>query len=69
MLIYLPALVAVAAVALTYLLCIRPMRRGNSCFQAMPDRDDERGREFERVRTELELLRLRKRKRQQAQAG
>ena len=63
MLTYLPALVAVAAVALTYLFCIRPVRRGGACLHGSASGHDERGRELERVRTELELLRLRERER------
>ena len=68
MLTHLPALVAVAAVALTYLFCIRPMRRGTSCRHFLPRQHDERGQELERLRTELELLRLRERERQRAEA-
>ena len=59
----LPAFVAVAAVALTYLFCIRPMRRGKACFHRPADTHDEHGQERERARTELALLRLRERQR------
>ncbi len=52
---YLPPLIAVAAVALTYLFCIRPMRRG-ACHTL--GGDQQLARELELARTELELLRL-----------
>ncbi len=52
---YLPALIAGSAVALTYLFCIRPMRRG-ACHT--PGREQQLARELELARTELELLRL-----------
>ena len=51
-------LVAVAAIALTYLFCIRPMRRG-SCHPAAVRADSQLAAELELARTELELLRLR----------
>ena len=63
MLTYLPALVAVAAVALTYLFCIRPMRREEACFHRPANTHNGQSQELERVRTELELLRLRERQR------
>ena len=63
MLTYLPALVAVAAIALTYLFCIRPMRRGNACLHRPANTHNEQSQERERARTELELLRLRERQR------
>ena len=71
MLTYLPALVAVAAVALTYLFCIRPMRRGGACLhrRAAGPQPDARSRELELARTELELLRLRQRQREHSEAG
>lgn len=58
---YLPALVAVAAVALTYLFCIRPVRRGGACLHrpSTASRPHATSRELELARTELELLRLR----------
>ena len=67
MLTYLPALVAVAAIALTYLFCIRPMRRGNACFHRPANGHDEQGQELQRARTELELLQLRERERERAE--
>lgn len=67
MLTYLPAVVAVAAIALTYLFCIRPMRRGNACFTRTSSGHDARGLELERVRAELEVLRLRERQRERAE--
>lgn len=69
MLTYLPALVAVAAVALTYLFCIGPMRRGNACFHRRANAHDARGLELERTRTELQLLRLRERQRGRAESA
>jgi hypothetical protein len=60
---YLPVFVAVAAIALTYLFCIRPMRRGNACFHGPANTHNEQSQELERARTELELLRLRERQR------
>ena len=69
MLTYLPAAVAVAAIALTYLFCIRPMRRGNACFDQTANGHDGQGLELERVRAELELLRLRERQRERAQSA
>ncbi len=50
-------LVAVAALAMTYLFCIRPMRRG-SCHSAASRLDPQLAAELELARTELELLRL-----------
>ena len=67
MLTYLPAVVAVAAIALTYLFCIRPMRRGNACFDRTANGHD--ARELELVRAELELLRLRERQREGAESA
>ena len=69
MLTYLPALVAVAAVALTYVFCIRPMRRGGACVHlpGTAARPGATTRELELARTELELLRLRHRQREQSE--
>ncbi len=58
---YLPVLIAVAAVALTYLFCIRPMHRG-ACHGT--GGDQQLARELELARAELELLRLRAGRRQ-----
>ncbi len=65
---YLPVVVTIAAVALTYLFCIRPMRRGQVCFQrrTVGQPSGERSRELELARTELERLRLRQREREQS---
>ncbi len=52
---YFPVLIAVAAVALTYLFCIRPMRRG-ACQST--GGEQQLARELELARAELELLRL-----------
>jgi hypothetical protein len=56
---YLPAVVAIGALALTYVFCLRPMR-GGACLHrgAMPRRTVLDG-EIDLARTELELLRLR----------
>lgn len=58
---YLPPLVALTAIVLTYVFCIRPMRR-RSCgtTAAAASRHDEAlRRELELTRTELALLRAR----------
>jgi hypothetical protein len=55
---YLPVLVAVAALGLTYAFCIRPMRRG-SCGHGQGWSARGRAHELELARSELELLRLR----------
>lgn len=62
MLTYLPLVVAIGALTLTYLFCLRPMRR-EACLHrgATPPRTSL-DRELELARTELELLRLRQRK-------
>lgn len=64
MLAYLPAGVAVAAIALTYLFCLRPMRQGG-CGHPRPtvDAGATQARALELARTELELLRLREQQR------
>ena len=66
---YLPGVVAVAALVLTYLFCIRPMRSGGACLHGRlaPQRPGPRSRELELelARAELELLRLREHDRQQ----
>lgn len=69
MLTSLPAIVAVTAVVLTYLVCIRPLRRGTPCSHLMPPQREQRAPELERLRTELDLLRLREQQRQRAYAG
>lgn len=56
----LPALVAVAAIGLTYVVCIRPMRRSRCA--AMPQQhseaaDAERAAEIDRLRAEVAELR------------
>ena len=58
---YLPALVALAAIVLTYVFCIRPMRTG-SCGMGVAGgaaHGEALRRELELARTELELLRAR----------
>ncbi len=57
---YLPLVVATAAVGLTYLFCIRPMRRHGSCHRSTkgPAAGAGLAGELELARTELELLRL-----------
>lgn len=56
---YLPAVVAAAAVGLTYFMCIRPMRRGHCAtnFQQSASRDDARASEIEQLRAEIAELR------------
>lgn len=56
----LPALIAVAAITLTYFMCIRPMRRGQCGM--MPQKhvggvDSEREAEIARLRAEVAELR------------
>ncbi len=55
-----PALVAAAAIGLTYFVCIRPMRRGHCAV--MPQQhseaaDAERAAEIDRLRAEVAELR------------
>ena len=71
MLAYVPVAVAVAAVVLTYVFCIRPMRRGSACLHrpAATTQPDATRRELELARTELELLRLRQRRREAPEAA
>ncbi|MEU0684437.1 hypothetical protein [Streptomyces albogriseolus] len=54
-----PAATALAA-ALTYVCCIRPMRRHDGCGPATPERTEKRVEaEIRRTREELDLLRAR----------
>ncbi|WP_192583702.1 hypothetical protein [Streptomyces albicerus] len=56
----LPLLLTVAAAALTYVFCIRPMRRGGSCHmsaQPPPATSAETDDEIQRLREEVQLLR------------
>lgn len=55
----LPAGVAIAAVALTYFFCVRPMRRGHcaSTTTERPNRSTDVDRALEQARTELARLR------------
>lgn len=70
MLAYLPAGVAVTAIALTYLFCLRPMRR-TGCDHRLPAAGGSaaQARELELARTELELLRLREQQRDRGAAA
>ncbi len=54
-----PAVVLVAAVALTYLCCVRPMRRGQCRPPAAPDRESppEQQEELARLRADVAQLR------------
>ncbi len=55
-----PALVAAAAIGLTYFVCIRPMRRGHCAVmpqQHSDGADAERAAEIERLRAEVTELR------------
>jgi hypothetical protein len=58
---WLHAAFAVTAVLLTYLFCVRPMRRGHGCGQgsapADTGRDDAVDREIARLRAEVARLR------------
>ena len=57
---WLAAVLAVAAVSATYLLCVRPMWRGNAaCGMAagVDQRDAELDRQIAELREELRLLR------------
>lgn len=55
----LPALVAAAAIALTYLFCVRPMRRGHGChtMPAETTTSTDTDAEIARLREEVHLLR------------
>lgn len=56
----LPALVATAAIGLTYFMCIRPMRRGHCAMmpqQHSDSADAERADEIDRLRAEIAGLR------------
>lgn len=61
MLTYLPVVVAIGALTLTYLFCLRPMRRAACVRHGAPTPRTSLDRELELARTELELLRLRER--------
>lgn len=55
-----PALVAVAAITLTYFMCLRPMRRGKCMITPRQDAgqaDSERDSEIARLRAEVADLR------------
>lgn len=56
-----PGLVAVAAIALTYLFCIRPMRNGHCAMKPISaERDGGRGQDEEevaRLRRDVDQLR------------
>lgn len=55
-----PALVAVAAITLTYFLCIRPMRRGRCGMMPQHqagDSGEQRDAEIARLRAEVDELR------------
>lgn len=57
---YLPLVIAAAAIGLTYLFCVRPMRRHGSCHRPAnrPGVRADSATELELARTELELLHL-----------
>jgi len=57
---YLPLIIAAAAIGLTYLFCVRPMRRHGSCHRSAnrPEAPAGPADELELARTELELLQL-----------
>lgn len=55
---WLAALVALAAIALTYFFCVRPMRRDGRCGMGDACRSDaDRAREIAELREELRILR------------
>lgn len=55
---WLAALIALAALAVTYFLCIRPMRHGGHCgMGGACQADAERERELADLREELRILR------------
>ncbi|MGH3434784.1 MAG: hypothetical protein ACRDQB_18320 [Thermocrispum sp.] len=55
---WLAALIALAAIAATYLLCVRPMQRGGHCgLGGGCQSDPEREREIADLREELRVLR------------
>jgi hypothetical protein len=56
----LPLLFTAAAGALTYVSCVRPMRRGDSCHMSPPPASrtsTETDAEIQRLREEVQLLR------------
>lgn len=54
----LPAGVAAAAIGLTYVFCIRPMRRGHCAMMPATDAEEsERATEIARLRAEVAELR------------
>ncbi|MFD3928303.1 hypothetical protein [Streptomyces sp. NPDC058614] len=56
----LPLLFTAAAAALTYVFCIRPMRRGDSCHMSAPmssGTSAETDAEIQRLREQVQLLR------------
>jgi hypothetical protein len=56
--IWLPLAATALAAALTYLCCIRPMRRHDGCSPAAPERTEKSvDEEIRRTRQELHLLR------------
>lgn len=57
---YLPLIIAAAAIGLTYLFCVRPMRHHGSCHLPAnrPGGPAGLATELELARTELELLHL-----------
>ncbi len=57
---YLPLIIAAAAIGLTYMFCVRPMRRHGSCHRSAnrPGAPAGLATELELARTELELLQL-----------
>jgi len=65
---YLPLIIAAAASSLTYLFCIRPMRRHGSCHRPAnsPGAPAGLATELELARTELELLHLQQARRAEA---
>jgi len=65
---YLPLVIAAAAIGLTYLFCVRPMRRHGSCHRPARRPGVRAGlaTELELARAELELLQLQQARRAEA---
>jgi len=65
---YLPLIIAAAAIGMTYLFCVRPMRRQGSCHRPAdrPGVSAGLATELELARAELELLQLQQARRVEA---
>lgn len=54
---FLPVAVLVGALAMTYICCLRPMRRGQACHLSTLPAEAELDRALSQARQELERLR------------